>query len=319
MLVLYPLEPGDEMTIPDYQTIMLPLLKFLADKKEHSITECVSHVSKTFGLSAEETSRLLPSGNQTYIKNRTSWARTYMSKAGLVEVAKRGFIRITDDGQALLLKNLDKITNKVLSKYPSFQEFKKRSNLNASTTNNDNHSDENALEEITPEETIENAFLQIKNNLATEILEKIKNAQPDFLERIVVDLLLKMGYGGSRKDAGQAIGATGDEGVDGVISEDKLGLDNVYIQAKRWTNPVGRPEIQKFVGALTGQRSKKGIFITTSTFTKDAHEFANRIETKIVLIDGVALAHFLIDYNIGVSNVSTYEIKKVDSDYFPEE
>lgn len=195
-------------------------------------------------------------------------------------------------------------------RFPSFIEFKGRPDDPVIT-------DPTVSE--TPEELIENAHSQIKVALANEIISKIKSCSPSFFERLVVDLLLKMGYGGSRIDAGRALGQSGDEGVDGVISEDKLGLDNLYIQAKRWENPVGRPEIQKFVGALTGQRSKKGIFITTSSFTKEAYEYVQKIDTKIVLIDGSLLSILMIDHNVGVSTASIFEIKRIDSDYFNDE
>jgi len=288
----------------------------LSDKKEHSLRECVELISKHFALSEDEKKTMLPSGNQLVIHNRTSWAKTYLMKAGLIESAKRGIINITERGINELNGNPTSINQKYLLKFPEFVEFKKRDK-----NENGNYESNDTSEVIhdTPEEIIENAHQQLNAELSNEILQKIKNCSPGFFERLVVDLLLKMGYGGSRKNAGQAIGQSGDEGIDGVISEDKLGLDNLYIQAKRWDNTVGRPDIQKFVGALTGQRSRKGIFITTSSFSKDAYEYVQKIETKIVLIDGKTLASLMIDHNVGVSCISTYEIKKIDSDYFSDE
>lgn len=300
------------MAIPDYQSIMLPLLKYLANNKENALKECVAEIANVFKLSEQEKNQLLPSGGQAVIHNRTGWAKTYLVKAGLITPTRRGFIKISDEGQKVLKENPSKIDQKFLMRFPSFAEFQNR----ASSTGSE------PVEVVnfeTPEELIESAHGQLKSALANEILGKIKGCTPSFFERLVVDLLLKMGYGGSRKNAGQALGQSGDEGVDGVISEDKLGLDNLYIQAKRWENTVGRPDIQKFVGALTGQRSKKGIFITTSNFTKDASDYVQKIDTKVVLIDGNTLATLMIDHNVGVSTVNTYEVKKIDSDYFNEE
>ncbi len=300
------------MPIPDYQTIMLPLLKFLSSKTERSLKECVEEISKVFNLTDSERKTLLPSGNQSVIHNRTGWAKTYLSKAGLVQSTRRGYIIISERGLSVLNSKLAKIDHKVLMQFPEYVAFKKKTN---SKDGNDQEGEDIETTE-TPEELIEKAHLQLKQELAGEILMKIKSCTPEFFERVVIDLLLKMGYGGSRKDAGRAIGKSGDEGIDGVISEDKLGLDNLYVQAKRWDNSVGRPEIQKFVGALTGQRSKKGIFITTSFFTKDSNDFVQKIETKVVLIDGQMLANLMVDYNVGVSTISSFEIKKMDSDYF---
>lgn len=300
------------MAIPDYQSIMLPLLKLLSNKEEHSLKDCVSEIAKSFKLSEHEKGQLLPSGGQTIIHNRTAWAKTYLAKAGLLTSTRRGFFQISGDGQKVLGEQPAKIDQKFLLRFPSFVEFSSKSGSpEPDPVVVDNPE--------TPEEQIERAHGQLNCALATEILAKVKSCTPSFFERLVVDLLLKMGYGGSRIDAGKALGQSGDEGIDGVISEDKLGLDNLYIQAKRWDNPVGRPEIQKFVGALTGQRSKKGIFITTSTFSKDAHEYVKKIDPKVILIDGSMLASLMIENNVGVSILSTFEVKKMDSDYFIDE
>lgn len=301
------------MSIPDYQSIMLPLLKFSSDKNEHSLRESIEYLANFFTLSESERKELLPSGLQAIFDNRVAWARTYLKKAGLIETTRRGFFRTTEQGLAVIKKHPSNINVKFLEQFPSFIEFR---NLR-----HEKGIEETEVEEIirTPEESIEIAYQNIKQNLAQEILSQVKSVSASFFEKLVIDLLVKMGYGGSRKDAGRAIGKSGDEGIDGIINEDRLGLDIIYVQAKRWGNTVSRPEIQKFVGALQGQRAKKGIFITTSDFTKEAIAYASNIETKIVLIDGEKLANLMIDFNIGVSSIKEYEVKRVDSDYFTEE
>jgi restriction system protein len=302
------------MAIPDYQRIMLPLLKFAEDKKEHSIREAIEHVSKLFNLSEEEKRELLPSGQQPIINNKTGWARTYLIKSGLLESTRRSYFRITDRGLEVLKKNPPEINVKFLEQFPEFREFK--------TLKRDDgkHLDrEEKYSEKTPQDLLEDGYQNIKRNLAQDLLNLIKSCSPEFFEKLVIELLLKMGYGGSLKEAGEAIGRSGDEGIDGIIKEDRLGLDAIYIQAKRWEGTVGRPEIHKFVGALQGQRAMKGIFITTSNFSKDAREYVEKIDSKIVLIDGESLTQFMIDNDIGVSKVVTYEIKRIDSDYFSEE
>ena len=303
------------MAIPDYQSIMLPLLKFLSDKREHSSREAIEAMSNFFKLSESEKKELLPSGQQAIFDNRVGWSRTYLKKAGLLESTRRGFLKITPEGLEALRQNPKEININFLKQYPSFIEFQNYKK------EKDSEEKEIELESgtKTPEESIELVYLRIKQNLAQEILQQVKAVSPSFFEKLVIDLLVKMGYGGSRKDAGKAVGKSGDEGIDGIINEDRLGLDIIYIQAKRWENVVGRPEIQKFVGALQGQRARKGIFITTSDFTNEAKNYASNIETKIVLIDGNQLANLMIDFNVGVSPIKSYEIKRIDSDYFTEE
>lgn len=302
------------MPIPDYETIMLPLLKFAGDEKEHSVQEGVEYISKLFGLSEKERKEPLPSRRrETIISNRVRWAGFYLRRAELLESARRGYFKITGRGIEVLGSKLSKIDVKYLERYPEFLAFKGLSK----ETQKPEVKEPSA--EDTPEELLEHGYHSIKSNLAQELLSQVKECSPRFFERIVVELLLRMGYGGSWKDAGEAIGGTGDGGVDGIIKEDKLGLDVVYIQAKRWEGTVGRPEIHKFVGALQGRKARKGIFITTSGFTQEALDYASNIEIKVVLIDGEKLAELMIDNNIGVSRVATYEIKKVDTDYFSEE
>lgn len=304
--------------IPDYQTLMLPLLKHVSDGQEHKYRDIIEYLATEFEVTDEERKELLASGNQAIFDNRVGWAKTYLKKAGLLDSPKRATFIITDLGKQILSKNPDRIDAKYLRQFPSFLEFQ-----NASR--NDNETEEEAvtaeIHERTPEENLDKAYQRIRKSLASELLNSVVELSPAFFERLVVELLVKMGYGGSIKDAGKAIGKSGDEGIDGTIKEDKLGLDIIYIQAKRWKpgNIVGRPELQKFVGALAGQGAKKGIFITTSNFTKEALDYTPRNETKIVLIDGEQLAQLMIDYNLGCTTQQTYELKKLDSDYFGEE
>ena len=303
------------MTIPDYQTVMLPLLRLAADKQEHSLRGAIEKLADQFELSEQERKELLPSGRQATFDNRVGWARTYMKKAGLLESKRRGYFKITSRGLQALQKDPQTINVKFLEQYPEFVEFRtKRAVTDKPATSKETQEDDTQ----TPEEAIEVAYQAIRNNLASDLIQQIMECSPSFFERMVVDLLVRMGYGGTRKDAGQAVGQSGDEGIDGIINEDRLGLDVIYIQAKRWESSVGRPEIQKFVGALQGQRAKKGIFITTSSFSKQAVDYATMIESNVVLIDGEMLAKLAIDNNIGVSSVAAYEIRRVDSDYFNE-
>lgn len=303
------------MTIPDFQAIMLPLLQYASDGKEHSLREAITYLADVFNLSDEEKKGLLPSGQQTVFDNRVGWARTHLKKAVLLEYPKRGFFQITDRGKDLLIQNPTKINIKFLNQFPEHIDF-----LNSKKDNDKSEPEIIEISETTPQESIEFGYQKIRKELELELLNRVKSCSPDFFERLVVDLLVKMGYGGSRRDAGRAIGKSGDGGIDGIIKEDKLGLDIVYIQAKRWDNTVvGRPEIQKFVGALHGQRARKGVFITTSRFSQEARQYVSIIDSKIVLIDGQELAQLMIDNHVGVSTVSIYEIKKIDSDYFTDE
>jgi restriction system protein len=295
------------MTIPDYQSIMLPLLKLVSDKQEHKMRDVTDTLADQFELSDEERKVLIPSGTQALLYNRVGWARTYLVKAGLLETPRRGHIIITESGLKLLAENPTEINTKLLKRYLGFRDFQ-------SIGSEDKPPKEPA--EQTPEELIEEGYQSIRDNLAAELLSEIKNSTPQFFERLVVELLVNMGYGGSRKDAGEAIGKSGDEGIDGIIKEDRLGLDVIYIQAKRWENNVAPAEIQKFVGALHGKKANKGVFITTSSFSKNAREYASNVGTNVILIDGNQLAQLMIDFNVGVSSVASYEIKKLDSDYF---
>jgi len=307
------------MAIPDYQSIMLPLLRFVRDKKEHSLREATDILSKEFNLSEMEIEQLLASGRKPIFYDRVGWAKTYLAQAKILESTRRGFFRITERGINLLNQNPQTVNDKTLQQFLEFREFISRKNLKPEKAVEKTIVENNELILNTPEESLESAYQTIRINLATEILETIKSCSPNFFERLVVELLVKMGYGGTLQDAGKAIGKSGDGGIDGIIKEDRLGLDIIYLQAKRWENVVGRPEIQKFAGALQGQRARKGVFITTSDFTKEAREYVSMIDSKIILIDGEELAELMIDYNVGVSNATIYEIKRIDSDYFLED
>ncbi|MGB4413741.1 MAG: restriction endonuclease [Paludibacter sp.] len=298
--------------IPDFQTIMLPFLKNIQDGREYTTKEVLEILTKEFNLTQEDLEEYLPSGSQRTFYNRVFWAKAHLKMAGLVENIRRGVFKISESGKVVLISNPQKINLKYLNQFPAYLESYGRTKVGNNETEVEN--------EITstPEEILESNYLKIRKNLALELLSKVKNCSPSFFENLVVDLLVKMGYGGSIKEAGKSIGKSGDEGIDGIIKEDKLGLDIIYIQAKRWDNVVGRPEIQKFVGALAGQGAKKGVFITTARFTNEAKEYQPKNETKIVLIDGEQLAELMIDYDLAVSITNKYIIKRIDNDYFEE-
>lgn len=304
------------MSVPDYQTLMLPLLRIYSDGAIHSLNEAIDTLAREFKLTDDDLRVLLPSGRQTTFRNRVGWARTYMSKAGLLVTAKRGHFSITKSGLAVLAENPARIDARFLRQFPSFVQFQESKHESDSSATGPLPLSET---KESPEEQIESAHSQLTHALASELLTRIQAGAPDFFERLVVELLLKMGYGGSRQDAGRAIGRSGDGGIDGIINEDRLGLDSIYLQAKRWENPVGRPEIQKFAGALAEHRAKKGVFITTSAFTKEARASADKHDARIVLIDGEKLATLMIDHGLGVTLEATYEVKRIDSDYFAEE
>ncbi len=305
------------MAVPDFQSFFLPLLRFAADGETHDTKEAHVAMADHFGLTDDDLREMLPSGRQTVFKNRVGWAKVYLRKALLLESPKRGSFRITERGKKLLAENPESLRVKHLKRYAEFSEF----HTSGNSQDKSEEAADTSYEErtSTPEEIFQSAHQELRDSLADELLSSVLNNTPEFFEDLVVKLLVKMGYGGSIKDAGRAIGRSGDEGIDGIIKEDKLGLDAIYIQAKRWQGSVGRPEIQKFVGALHGKRAKKGVFITTGNFTKDAEHYVSTIDPKVVLIDGVRLVELMINYNLGVSIADTYEIKKLDSDFFIEE
>jgi len=306
------------MTIPDYQSLMLPLLQCAENGREVRTSDCVDLLGKKLGLSESDMNELLPSGKQTVFSNRIHWARTYMAKANLVEPTKRGHFKITQRGQKMLSSNPDKINNDTLSRFPEFQEWRERSvadkNSKGGATAEPVHQD------LTPEEAIESFSLLLNRQLQKDVLDSILNASPSFFEKVIVDLLIAMGYGGGRAEMGEALGQSNDGGVDGVVKEDALGLDVVYIQAKRYnpSNTIGRAAIQAFVGSLEGFNASKGVFVTTSSFASSVKDYVSRIQKRIILLDGDELARLMIRHGVGVRTKETYEVKRLDEDYFVE-
>jgi len=297
------------MAIPDFQSIMLPLLEYLSDEGAKSNAEIFGGLARKFELTEQEKQELLPTGKKQVFVQRLGWAKAHLRGAGLIECPAKGSYRITQEGKDLLSRNPSGIQVKDLLEIKDYLNVKGRGG-------------EKKLPikiEQTPQEQFESGYKQMMEQLTVELLKSIKECSPYFFERLVVDLLISMGYGGSRLEAGSTTSKTADGGIDGIIKEDRLGLDVIYLQAKRWEQNVTRPEIQKFAGALQGKRARKGVFITTSGFTDQALEFAGSIESKIVLIDGVRLAELMIEHKVGISVEQTYELKKLDSDYFSEE
>lgn len=303
------------MAVPDFQSLMMPLLRLAADGQEHSLAEAREGLATQFELSDSDREEPLPSGRQSKFSNRVAWAKSYLQQAGLLLSPRRAHFRISDRGRDVLKSAPPRIDIKFLEQYPEFVEFRTPKGDLAPTPS---PTPSPQPEPETPEEALEAAHLRMRVGLASELLGRVKEASPQFFERLVVELLLKMGYGGSRRDAGQAIGRSGDEGIDGVISEDRLGLDVVYLQAKKWDGTVGRPEIQRFVGALHGKRAKKGVFITTGAFSAEAVAYVDHIDPKVVLIDGRRLTELMIDFDLAVNTAATYSVKRLDSDYFDE-
>ncbi len=302
------------MAIPDFQTLMLPLLRACADGNEHTKQDVVPALAKEFGLSEEDLSVLLPTGRQGKFDNRVGWAKSHLKQAGMLEITGRGVFRITPLGRKTLANAPAKIDIRFLDQFEGYKAFrtgsgKKEPALPADIT----------AQESTPEELLEAGYKELRTSLTVELLQQVKAGSPAFFEHLVVDLLVRMGYGGTREDAGHVLGKSGDGGIDGIINEDRLGLDVIYLQAKRWENDVGRPEIQKFVGALAGHNANKGVFLTTSNYTKEARDYASKVSSKVVLIDGAMLADLMVDYGLGVATVTSYEIKRIDSDYFAED
>ena len=302
------------MSVPTYQEFLLPLLQLANDQEEHLLNETIDYLAKQFNLSEENKQELLPSGRQTKFSNRVGWAITYLKKAKLLESGKRGTFSISVRGVDVLKTKPKTIDRKFLERFPEFVEFQ---NIKQ---------DSDPIEVLlvtevdqTPQEIFDNNYQKIIKEVQESLLEQIKSCSPKFFENLVVDLLLSMGYGGSRKDAGEAVGKSSDGGIDGIIKEDKLGLDCIYIQAKRWEASVGRPTIQAFAGSLEGMKARKGVLITTSQFTKEAREYVKIIEKRIILIDGEQLSELMLENNVGVNEIQTYTLKKVNFDYFNEE
>ena len=307
------------MSIPDFQSLMRPLLELHADEHEHINRDLVNTLAQQFAVTDDERRSLLPSGRAKLFDNRVGWAKTYISNAGLIESPRRAVSRITSEGSRILKVHAGPINIRFLNELTGSKPAKGR----RAAEGNDiaTFTEPEAPTELgeTPEELLENAYLTLRADIERDILQQILSNPPEFLERVIIDLVVKMGYGGNLKDAGEAIGRSGDEGIDGIIKEDPLGLDVIYLQAKRYEGTtVGRPDIQKFAGALQGQRAKKGIFITTSSYSREARDFVSKIETKIILIDGAMLAKLMFDHGVGVSVSTQYEVKRIDTDYFDE-
>lgn len=303
------------MAIPDFQSVMRPVLHAVGDGVPLPLSALRVRIADVFQLTEEERKERLPSGNQTVINNRVGWARTYLNKAGLLTIPSKGMVQITDRGREALASGPVRITVSWLKQFPEFADFhtaKPQVPDAAAVADGD-------LAETTPDEQLAAAYQALQQSLADELLAQVRAATPSFFEQVVVDLMIAMGYGGSRKEAGKATQLTNDDGIDGIIKEDKLGLDVIYLQAKRWANTVHRPEIDKFIGALTRKRARKGVFITTSDFSTGAKDAALGLDIKVVLIDGIELARLMVEHNLGVSVKQVYEVKQIDSDYFSEE
>ncbi|GLO68064.1 restriction endonuclease [Oceanobacillus kimchii] len=302
------------MAVPGYQDFMYPFLQILKDGKEHKLQDLYRDLASYFNLNENDIAETLPSGKQTLLNNRVGWARTYLSKAGLIKVVRRAVFTITDEGMKVLSDpGVDRIDRKFLTRYSSFNEF-------INKANQDTNDDINNTEQKTPLELIDENYNILKKELQDGLLEKILECSPAFFERLIVHLIVAMGYGGSVKDAGAAIGKSGDEGIDGIIKEDFLGLEMIYLQAKRWKkeSTVGRPDIQSFVGSLVGKQASKGIFITTAKFSKNAYDYADSIDKRVILIDGQQLTDLMFKYDVGTTNEEVFVTKRLDIDFFEE-
>jgi len=305
------------MPIPDFQSIMLPLLKDL-EAGERTGRDTQAALASQFGLTSDELAQRIPSGTAFLFANRIGWAKTHLKAAGLIEAPARSVYRLTPRGRELLTTKPTFVNLSVLRRFPEYNAFRAGGSSSESTTAATPELSE-ALERRTPDDLIDEGYRLARAALAAELRERIQAMSPAGFEQLVIDLLTAMGYGGAYEDAARVVGRSGDEGIDGVIKEDRLGLDTIYVQAKRWQSSVGRPEIQRFAGALQGQRARKGVFITSSAFSADAHKYAASIQTTIVLLDGATLAELMIDHGVGVATTKRIDIKRVDSDYFAEE
>lgn len=307
------------MAVPDFQSFMLPLLKLLADDREHSLPEVRDILADEMGLGPDDRAEMIPSNRKTRLTDRVSWAKTYMQAAGLIEAPARGRFRITPEGHQLLAESPERINVALLRKrYESFRQYHSGGH---SAPGRDVEPQTlleiNQMGSITPADAIDAAFRQHRAGLAEEVLAQVKTMSPEFFENTVVQLMIRLGYGGS-EGRGATLGRSGDGGVDGVIPEDKLGLDVVYVQAKRWEGVVGRPIVQAFVGSLEGFRARKGVLMTTSQFTADARAYVDNIEKRVVLVDGQMLASLMIDTGLGVNPEKTYTVSRIDTDFFTE-
>lgn len=306
------------MAVPGFQEFMYPFLEILSDENEHSLQEIYTILATRYNLNEEDLTELIPSGKETKFKNRISWVRTYLKKAGLIDAVGRGVFKINTLGLNVINnQNVTEINTRFLNQFETFNRFQNSQIIEGQSLN----SEENEGEDETPLELVENNYKLIINKLKEELLDKTLACSPRFFENLIIELLISMGYGGSIEEAGKAIGRSGGGGIDGIIKEDYLGLDMIYLQAKRWnTNQaVTVSEIRGFAGSLDGVRAKKGVFITTSRFTREARDFVSQVEKRIILIDGNELTDLMIKFNVGVSLEHTYAIKKVDEDFFETE
>ncbi len=303
--------------IPDFQTLMLPVLCRLDSGGEQPSTSVRDAVATELQLSPEDLAIMLPSGRQTTFRNRVAWALSYLKQAGLAESPSRGVYRITNRGKQVLADPPERIDISYLMQFPEFVAFRSSGTDEAESVTPTKAAAESTP--LTPDEQIRLGYDRLQTNLAAEVLERVRQSSPEFFEELVVELLVAMGYGGSREDASAVVGGRGDEGIDGIIKEDRLGLDTIYLQAKRWKDSVGRPEIQRFAGALQGQRARKGVFITTSGFTADARSYAANLQTTIVLVDGPQLAQLMLENGVGVTQTGVVRLLRLDEDYFIEE
>lgn len=297
--------------IPTYDKMMLPILRELADGAPRNTDECVAAIVQHFQLTAEDLAHHLPSGRQTTVRNRVGWARVRLRKAWLIESTSRGIDRITEAGRGVLESGIEALNDEYLMRFQPYRAWVEQfSDSSAAPLTKPAEA-----EALTPEEAISASYARHRQGVQDDLLARVRTMDPYGFERLVVELLVKLGYGGALGE-GQAIGRSGDGGVDGVIREDKLGLELVYVQAKRWANGVGRPEVQAFIGSLEGLRARKGVFITTSTFSRDAREYVDRIEKRVVLIDGQELAQLMFEAGVAVTVSARYEVKAVDTDFF---
>lgn len=295
---------------------MRPLLQFASDGQQHTLAEAATWLAKHFDLTPEELAEFLPSGSQPVFINRVGWAKSYLKKAGMLSYPARARFKIEDRGLMALAEGPANVNLAYLRTFPDFERY-----YSAYTSKPIRATPQSDVSpnELDPKESIEKAVNALRETLADDILRELKGTEPSVFERIVIDVLLAMGYGGNRLEAGKALGKSGDEGVDGVIKEDQLGLDSIYIQAKRWGRVVGRPEVQGFFGALAGQKAGKGIFLTTSEFSREAKDYVGHVDKRIVLIDGKTLAQMMIEHGVGVTTVSTYLVQRIDHDFFANE
>lgn len=302
------------MPIPDFQSFFLPLLQFAGDGKLHTFAEAFERLSTVFELTEADRNELLESGRQPRFENRVYWAKIHLSRAGLLDAPERGRFIITAPGRELLKKKLSRLDLKLLGQIPQYAEWRKTAQHSINT-----EGVVPKVEEQTPQELVELGCKQLRDALSEELLQKMRTCKWEFFEQLVIDVLLRMGYGGTRRDAGEAFKRSGDGGIDGTIKEDKLGLDVVYVQAKKWDANVQRPDVQRFIGSLYEHHAKKGVMIATSSFSSGAIDCAKQVDIKVVLVDGYQLAQLMIDHDVGVSAVATYTVKKMDTDYFEEE